>query len=147
MRHFNLSLFLFLLLILLYLKTNKPLQIYQQKRLPRDSEAIQTQSLPSSSLSMDDPIPPPIFISSIPDESNLSIALKKGGCNCTHYPLTHYVFLDNLFPTFQCFGRALSSISILNSYQETLNYTTWKAMEEEMHALLNRGRWSLVICL
>ena len=25
---------------------------------------------------MDDPIPPPIFISSIPDEANLSIALN-----------------------------------------------------------------------
>lgn len=77
MRHFNISLLLFLLfLILLYLKTNKPLQIYQQKRLPRDSEAIQTQSLLFLSSSMDDPIPPPIFISSIPDEANLSIALN-----------------------------------------------------------------------
>lgn len=85
----------------------------QHKRLARDKEANQTQSLLPPYSSLDDPIPPPISAPSIPNES-LPIELKNGKYGYTHYPLTHYVSFDNLSPTFPCFAYTLSSMSILS---------------------------------
>lgn len=112
-------------------KTDKPLHLYPQKRLVRESGVYQTQFLPPPDSLMDDHIPPPIFVPLILDDPNLLIAPKKGNLNCTHYPWW--------------FAHVLSSISTLKSYKEALNNSVWKkVIEEEMHALLNRGTWELV---
>ena len=84
------------------------------------------------------PLPPPTELPSTstdlpPTDLNNHIVLRKGIHSTIVYLISHFVFYDNLHPSFRTFALSISSKSISRNYQETLFITHWKAvMDDEM---------------
>ncbi|KAL0294480.1 UNVERIFIED_CONTAM: Copia protein [Sesamum angustifolium] len=76
--------------------------------------------------------------------NDLPIPFRKGKRSRTAHPLVNSLFYQYLSPNYRAFSMSLSSVSIPNTYCETLRLPAWKmAMDEEMYALIERA-WELV---
>ena len=70
--------------------------------------------------------PPGNFlINSLPDDSNLPIAIRKGVRSCTQHPLSKYVSYKNLSPIFCAFTSQVSCMEIPNTVQDALRVPEW----------------------
>ncbi|KAL0442262.1 UNVERIFIED_CONTAM: hypothetical protein Sradi_0165100 [Sesamum radiatum] len=72
--------------------------------------------------------------------NDLPIPLRKGKRSRTAHPLANSLFYQYLCPKYRAFSMSLSSVSIPNTYCETLRHPAWKmALDEEMSALIEGG--------
>lgn len=80
------------------------------------------------------------------DTESLPIALRKGKRTCvTKYPISHYVTLHSLSPSFSCITSQLYGVFVPKTVTEALSDPEWqKAMELEMAALHENQTWDIV---
>lgn len=83
------------------------------------------------------------------EDQDIPIAIRKGIRTCTKrpplYPLSNYVSIQNVSPTFKTFIVNLNTITIPTTLSEALSNEKWKqAMDVEMEALRKNKTWSLV---
>ena len=75
---------------------------------------------------------------------DLSIALRKGKCQCTH-PISSFCSYNHLSSHSCSFTASLESILLPNKVSEALAHPSWRsAMIEEMDALTDNGTLDLV---
>ena len=78
-----------------------------------------------------------------PEKGTNSIDLKKR--QYTQHPLSHFVSLEKLSPSYKAFVSKLNSIETPKTVQEALRNDNWrKAMMEEMSALIKNNTWEVV---
>lgn len=69
------------------------------------------------------------------NDVNVFIAIRKGVRSCTQHPISNFVSLSHLSPSFHSFSYALSLVLVLQNVSGALSQPQWKAaMEEEMRA-------------
>ena len=88
--------------------------------------------------------PPPAASTSNPIPDDLPIALCKGRRQCVH-PISSFCTYNQLSSQSCSFIASLDSISLPNTFQETLSHPGWhSAMIEKMDALNGNGTWNLI---
>ena len=79
------------------------------------------------------------------NDLDLPIALRKEKRQCTQHPLSHFVSLEKLSPSYQAFVLKLNSIETPKIVQEALRNDNWrKEMREEMSALIKTNTWEVM---
>ncbi|KAH9699990.1 protein kinase domain-containing protein [Citrus sinensis] len=76
------------------------------------------------------------------DDSNKSIAERKGVRSCTTHPIAKYVSYDSLSSSYRAFVSSLDNLHVPNNIQEALGHPEWKrAVHEEINALEKNDTW------
>ena len=76
------------------------------------------------------------------DDSNKSIAERKGVRSCTTHPIAKYVSYDGLSSSYRAFVSSLDNLHVPNNIQEALGHLGWKrAVHEEINALEKNDTW------
>lgn len=76
------------------------------------------------------------------DDSNKSIAERKGVRSCTTHPIAKYVSYDGLSSSYRAFVSSLDNLHVPNNIQEALGHPEWKrAVHEEINALEKNDTW------
>ncbi|KAF3777274.1 Copia protein [Nymphaea thermarum] len=114
-------------------------QVYVRKEKGTVEDVVDVDKTnPTSVISPDDP-------SSLNEELELPIALRKGTRSCTSHPIHRFVSYANLGASYKCFIISLSKVVIPRSVNEAREDPKWlQAMTEEMGALAKNNTWEVV---
>lgn len=81
----------------------------------------------------------------VPNDLDLTIAVRKGVRSCTQHPLANYLFDHRFSQNHKSFLTSLDTIIIPKLVDEALKDQNWKqVMLEEMRALNKNQTWELV---